>query len=80
MKIKLFLLAAIAALTTMVGCGNDNNESGPTPPDPALPEGYEITFGASTFSSQEITITPLSTEAEESLYLGDLSNEGMVPE
>lgn len=80
MKIKLFLLAAIAALTTMVGCGNDNNESGPTPPDPALPEGYEITFGASTFSSQEITITPLSTEAEESLYVVYVATEAMFQE
>lgn len=68
MKIKLFLLAAAAAMTTLVGCSDKDSGKGPTP-EPALPEGYEITFGTATVSSQELTITPISPEAEESLYL-----------
>lgn len=80
MKIKLFLLAAAAAMTTLVGCSDKDSGNGPTPPEPTLPEGYEITFGTATFNSQELTITPISPEAEESLYLCYVTTEELYKE
>ena len=79
MKIKLFLLAAAAAMTTLVGCSDKDSGNGPTP-GPTLPEGYEITFGTASVSSQELTITPISPEAEESLYLCYVTTEELYKE
>ena len=59
MKIKMFMLAALAAFATLAGCSDDENKTtggGGTINPPVKPSEYEATFKSTSYYSTTVTI------------------------
>ena len=72
MKIKMFMLAALAAFATLAGCSDDENKTtggGGTINPPVKPSEYEATFKSTSYYSTTVTIKAITENAKSQYFM-----------
>lgn len=73
MKIKMFMLAALAAFATLAGCSDDENKTtGGTINPPVKPSEYEATFKSTSYYSTTVTIKAITENAKWKDYMASM--------
>ena len=72
MKIKMFMLAALAAFATLAGCSDDENKTtggGGTINPTVKPSEYEATFKSTSYYSTTVTIKAITENAKSQYFM-----------